>query len=91
MSRSYKKHPIIKERNRHTKLIKRQASKKVRKIAKNIKANIKDGNFYKKIFDSWIVRDFSLSLYKRKVYIIGINFNTEKKQVDYILYNSINY
>lgn len=52
MSRSYKKNPIIKDRNKRMKQI---ANRKVR----NYNENIASGNAYKKIFQSYDICDYS--------------------------------
>lgn len=52
MSRSYKKNPIIKDKNKGMKQI---ANKKVR----HHKGNIANGNAYKKLFSSYDICDYS--------------------------------
>ena len=55
MSRSYKHTPIIKDgSSAKRKSSKREASKKVRKY----KGFIPDGNYYKKIYNSWEIYDY---------------------------------
>ena len=51
MSRSYKKYPIVKDKN--NKGMKRYANKKVRRTK-----NIPNGKAYKKIFESWDISDY---------------------------------
>lgn len=54
MSRSYRKNPIIKDYSRsYTKWIKRHANKVVRRH----KGKIPDGNYYRKIFNSYDIHD----------------------------------
>jgi hypothetical protein len=54
MSRSRKKHPIIKD---HSKGSKTLANKKVRQVLKNLDLLIK-GNWFKKIFNTYDVCDW---------------------------------
>lgn len=54
MSRSFKSNPIIKDNRRGRKKSKRQASKKVRKY----KGEISDGQFYKKLYNTWDIYDY---------------------------------
>lgn len=55
MSRSYKKSPYANDSHRKsTKESKKFANKKVRNIT-----NIPNGGAYKKIFESWDIRDYS--------------------------------
>jgi hypothetical protein len=55
MSRSYKKHPIIKDGGRSSKKSKRLANKKVRR---NVDKLPPKGKAYKKIYDSWDINDY---------------------------------
>ena len=51
MSRSYKKHPFVKDPA--NKFMKRYANKKVRRTP-----NIPNGKAYKKVFESWDISDW---------------------------------
>ena len=51
MSRSYKKHPFCKDKNK--KGAKRTANKKVRRTK-----DIPNGKAYKKVFESWNISDY---------------------------------
>jgi hypothetical protein len=52
MSRSRKKHPVIRDYNPGTKRI---ANRRVRRTP-----DIADGNAYRKVFNSWDIHDWSL-------------------------------
>lgn len=52
MSRSYKKHPFVKDPA--NKFMKRYANKKVRRTP-----NIPNGKAYKKVFESWEISDWN--------------------------------
>ena len=52
MSRSFRHTPILKDNGRHKRFYKQQANKKVRK------SDCSNGNFFKKVFDSWTVCDW---------------------------------
>ena len=54
MSRSYKKHPYCTDNGKHTKYAKRLANKVYRKTE-----DVPNGKFYKKIFCSWNIKDYS--------------------------------
>lgn len=51
MSRSYKKHPRVKDKN--SKGMKRYANKKVRRTK-----DIPNGKAYRKVFESWNISDY---------------------------------
>ena len=54
MSRSYSRYAVVTDYGRrHTRWAKRQASKKVRRTC-----GIDDGGAYKKIYESWDIRDY---------------------------------
>lgn len=56
MSRSYKKNPIYKSGTKHwKKFAKKQANKKVRQY----KGYIPSGSFYKKLYNSWDIYDYT--------------------------------
>lgn len=71
MSRSYKKVPIIKDRNPYCK---KCANKKVRK------EEIDDGSNYKKVYESYNICDYKFSLYNHiKIDGIPIYYWNSKK------------
>ena len=60
MSRSYKKHVIIKDYSKYTRYFKRLASKKVRRF----KDRIRNGSYYRKIYNSYNIFDVEIWLDK---------------------------
>lgn len=58
MSRSYKKNPFVKEKNKR--YWKRQANRRVRKT------NCANGGFYKKLYNSWNITDWRFRLKEDK-------------------------
>lgn len=57
MSRSYKKHTHC--TSTAGKTTKRQANKKVRRLAKDINKELFNGNHYKSLTESWDIKDYS--------------------------------
>lgn len=54
MSRSYKKTPVVKDREMTPKSM---VSRIIRRKSKKINSEISDGSAYKKYFDSWNIHD----------------------------------
>lgn len=58
MSRSYRKHPILKDGGKSSKKNKQIANRKVRRIInRNIDFTLK-GNDHKKVYESWDINDY---------------------------------
>lgn len=74
MSRSYKKRPIVKDKNKGTK---QQANKKVRKF----KYTIQNGKSYKKIFNSYDISDFSFECTLK--HFLNKTYNKNKSYFDW--------
>ena len=59
MSRSYKHTPIIKIPCGNSRLAKRQAAKRARRI------DLTNGSLYKHVYESWNIWDYRLNFYRR--------------------------
>lgn len=97
MSRSYRKHPIVRDRC-NTKYSKRLANRAVRNYLKNVDNEIR-GKSYRKVFDSWQIHDYrfykskrqlihmyesDLAEYYTKGYTYGITRNGKPRLKDYL-------
>lgn len=84
MSRSYRKHPIVKDGGRSKKEDRTLANRIVRRKLNNLDYEIADGKAYKKEFESWNIADYismwtkeeAIKEYERDEYIDKKRFPT---------------
>lgn len=70
MGKSYKKNPVFKDNVKVSKLLKRQANKKVRRYLKN--DILSNGKSYRKVFNPWDIHDIIIrSTYEDEVEYIN--------------------
>lgn len=80
MSRSYKKNPVYTDSTKGRKTQKRWANKKIRRYKKYIS----NGNFYRKIFESYEIHDFIIRrTWSEEINKFNVNISSLKDERNY--------